>query len=354
MFGPHGKLKPSLPVDSSPDREKLICNLCGADDAEPFIVATERRFQLGGQFQYVQCQRCGLIYMNPRPAVSALAAWYPDMGYYAHQPVNRARGPYGQLRLAAKRVFLAAHKNYPLPRNRLLRFLTRVIKLIPYQPVRLTRLPSYTPGGKALDVGCGNGNYLYSLRELGWQVIGVEPDVKAARFARTELGLDVRPVTLEKAGLDSESVDVAFMLHVLEHVPNPLRTLQEIRRVLKPGGYLVIETPNVASWTARLFSSWWFHLDAPRHLYLFTPQTLSALLRSAGFCQVDVAYLAITSGITGSLQYLWNALTGNPHGNRIRHSRALACLCQPMVWLGTKLGSSDIIRAIAQKQERLQ
>lgn len=342
-------MNPLLTLESSLEQEEIACNLCGTDHAQPFMVATERRFGLDGRFEYVRCRECGLVYMNPRPATNVVATWYPDMLYYAHQPVNRARDLYGQLRLIAKQVFLAAKKNYPLPHNKLLRSFIRAVKLVPYQPTRFTRLPSYISGGKILDVGCGNGNYLYSLRELGWEVVGVEPDVKAAHFARIQLGLDVRPVTLEEAGLPGDSVDIAFMLHVLEHVPNPLRTLQEVYRVLKPGGYLVIETPNIESWSARLFRNWWFHLDAPRHLYLFTPQTLSALLHSVGFCQVDVAHLAITSGITGSLQYLWNTFTSNPHGNRIRCSRVLAWLCQPVAWFGAKFGASDVIRATAWK-----
>jgi len=248
-----------------------------------------------------------------------------------------------------KQAMLTVHKGYPVLPGRLARVITQFARFLPYQPARFARLPSYVAGGRVLDVGCGNGNHLYSLRELGWQVVGVEPDAEAARYARMELGLDVRPTTLEEAGLATESVDVALMLHVLEHVPDPLRTLHEVHRILKPGGYLMVETPDVAGWPARLFRSWWFHLDAPRHLYLFTSHTLSALLHAAGFRRIELAHVVVTSGVTGSLQYLWNARTGDPRGNRIRHSRVLAGLCRPVVWVAARRHASDIVRAMAWK-----
>lgn len=326
-----------------------MCNLCGIDDAASFLSATERWFGYGGQFQYVRCLKCGLIYLHPRPAEEVLAAHYPNVRYYTHRRMDRARGRLGRWRLLIKRGLLAAHKGYPLPKEGLARLIARAVSLSPYRPARFGRLPAYVAGGRVLDVGCGNGNHLYSLRELGWETVGVEPDVGAARYARTELGLDVRVTTLEEAGLAAESVDVGLMLHVLEHVPNPLRTLQEAYRILKPDGYLIIETPNVASWAARLFRDWWFHLDAPRHLYLFTPDTLPALLHAAGFSRFELEHVAVATGITGSLQYLWNAYTDGPGGKRIRHSRFLRELLYPVTWLMAMLDAGDVIRVVAWK-----
>ena len=136
--------------------------------------------------------------------------------------------------------------------------------------------------GRLLDVGCGNGRFLAQMRKLGWEVVGVEPDPEAVRIAKERFGLEVFQGTLEEAGFPDNSFDAITMNHVIEHVPDPIRLLAECRRVLKPGGKLVVVTPNIWSLGRRLFGEHWRGWEVPRHLFLFSPKSLRTCAERAG------------------------------------------------------------------------
>ncbi len=135
--------------------------------------------------------------------------------------------------------------------------------------------------GRLLDVGCGSGAFLVRMRELAWKVCGVEPDPEAARLARQQ-GLEVYQALVEEAELPSAAFDAVTMNHVIEHVVDPLAALRACARVLRPGGRLVAVTPNWHSLLHRRFGHFWEHLDPPRHLWLFTAQSLAACAQQAG------------------------------------------------------------------------
>jgi len=173
--------------------------------------------------------------------------------------------------------------------------------------------------GKLLDVGCGDGRFLAKMRDLGWEVTGVEPDGLAVEVARERFGLDVHRGTLEDIRFPERTFDVVTMNHVIEHVPDPVGTLEECLRVLKPGGRLVVTTPNVESLGHRLFGKRWFHLDPPRHLYLFSARSLLMCAERAG--------LRVTGFWTSarSARWMWavswairwyGTLPGGPFGRR--------------------------------------
>jgi len=152
-------------------------------------------------------------------------------------------------------------------------------------------------GGKLLDVGCGNGRFLAWMRDLGWEVMGVEPDPRAGKVAFEKFGLDICQCTLEEAHFPGNSFDAITLHHVIEHLPNPITTLSECRRVLRDNGQISVVTPNTESLGHGTFGRSWLLLDPPRHLYLFSPRTLRLCVQQAGLTIMQLR--TVTRGAGG-------------------------------------------------------
>jgi len=156
-------------------------------------------------------------------------------------------------------------------------------------------------GGRLLDVGCGTGIFLDMMRRRGeWEVFGVEINEEAARYARGKLQLDVFAGELGEASFPTAHFDVVTLWHVLEHLHEPRLVLQEIYRILRDDGWLLLSLPNAASYEAQAFGEFWAGLDVPRHLYFFTPTAIRELLRQEGFETVKLR----TKSIMGAYRTL--------------------------------------------------
>lgn len=145
------------------------------------------------------------------------------------------------------------------------------------------RLLSLVPAsGRLLDVGCACGFLLVAARERGFSVQGVEMSAWAADHARTVYGLDVKTGCLETLNLVPASYDTVVMADVVEHLVDPRRTVQGVHRVLRPGGRLLLLTPDVGSAVARVLGPrWWGLLDD--HYFYFSRATLRRFLDREGF-----------------------------------------------------------------------
>jgi ubiquinone/menaquinone biosynthesis C-methylase UbiE len=139
------------------------------------------------------------------------------------------------------------------------------------------------PGGELLDVGCGNGSFLATMQRLGWKVVGVEPDAKSAKIAKQQFNLPVIISALEEVKFPPHSFDCVTSHQTIEHMYQPMEFLKESLRILKPGGKLVITTPNLPSLGHRIFRRCWRGLEPPRHFYLFSPQALRKSVEKVGF-----------------------------------------------------------------------
>lgn len=155
--------------------------------------------------------------------------------------------------------------------------------------------------GTVLDVGCGTGDFLAALRELGWRVAGVDPIQDATELAR-ERGLDVRTGTLEDSGIPMGAWDVVGAIHVSEHVPDALGFLRTLARWTRPGGHVVVESPNWASRLRRERGPRWADLRPMEHLVHWTPDTLGATLRRAGLEPIAVRTLTWRSELHTPLE----------------------------------------------------
>jgi 2-polyprenyl-3-methyl-5-hydroxy-6-metoxy-1,4-benzoquinol methylase len=136
--------------------------------------------------------------------------------------------------------------------------------------------------GRFLDVGCATGGLLYWLKGMGWTVQGVEVCKPAAEYARKERGLTIHTTPLEKTGLPSNRVDVVHASHLIEHLEKPREFLDEVHRVLLPGGVLLLTTPNEAGLQARLYGSGWRSVIED-HIHLFKAGNLARLIEESGF-----------------------------------------------------------------------
>lgn len=155
---------------------------------------------------------------------------------------------------------------------------------------------------------------LRALLDLDHEAHGVEIAPEAASGADPRAQIRIAP-ELERAGYEENTFDAVIMWHVLEHLPHPEKTLAEIRRILKPGGRLILAVPNFGSLQSQRTGNDWFHLDLPRHLYHFTPETLQRLLTCNGFHSESVRHMAMLQNSFGWLQSLLNRISGTPRNS---------------------------------------
>lgn len=303
------------------------CEGCGRLEASVLFEASERRFGLPGRFSVVRCSGCGLVRTEPPPADPA--AYYPAGEYYSYAPP-------APVRPMARARFRAAYDRAdaePAWRRTLARL----------APGRLA--PGLPPGppGEILDVGCGSGEFLLGLREAGWTCYGIEPDAAAVAAAQAAGILGVQEGDLLEAAFPSARFDAVRFWHSLEHVPAPRAQLAEARRILRPGGALIVGVPNFGSLGSRLARERWFNLDVPRHLWHFEPSTLRRLATGCGF---EVRRLRLMSGSTpllGTVDYV------RGRGERLVNSRAAWYAALPAAALldTARLGDAIELTAVA-------
>jgi ubiquinone/menaquinone biosynthesis C-methylase UbiE len=187
------------------------------------------------------------------------------------------------------------------------------------------------PNGRLLDVGCGNGEWMAWIRNNlpGWEVEGSEVNVHAAAQAQAQPGSMVHLGQLEELGLPDSHYDMVSFWHSLEHLPSPATAVREAHRVLRPGGWLGIEVPNIDSWEARAFGSDWYHLAVPFHLYHFSPRTLARLLTQAGFSITSCEYVR---GQTSLVHGLIRRSTDLPAGFRLLAQSAARTIGRLSPW----------------------
>ena len=211
-----------------------------------------------GEFHLHECLVCGLIYLNPRPRPEDIDRYYPQ-NYMAFpiaiedepswfRRVDRQYGLYKRIKQITRRV------NKP---------------------------------GNVLDIGCATGIFLHGMQLKGWNAYGIEPSQYAAEYARKRFELPVSSRYLEDSHFPGGFFNWSVW-DVLEHIPKPLDTLAEVNRILAPGGWLVLSMPNPESWDCNWFGPYWAGWDIPRHMQIFKPKVISAILEKEGFISREI------------------------------------------------------------------
>jgi 2-polyprenyl-3-methyl-5-hydroxy-6-metoxy-1,4-benzoquinol methylase len=285
-----------------------------------------------GKWTMWRCYDCGNGYLDPRPNKETIDLAYSN--YYTHHKTT-GKDNYANLSILRKlrRQLVNGYTNWRYSaRNKpssivgiLAAFLIpNLKKVLDRQYRHLPKLPKY--GGKLLDVGCGDGSFLKLAQTCGWDVVGIDPDPKAAANAAQQ-GLVVYKGDIEYFNGETELFDVITLSHVIEHVHEPVKLLKSCRALLKPGGQIWIETPNINSIGHARFKRYWRGLETPRHLVLFNRQSLQQILEGSGLSRVRnrtcprtsmfKASFAIEQGcspyeaLTLPKLLLWQSLTAN-------------------------------------------
>jgi len=250
-----------------------------------------------------------MTWLDPMPLPADLGKAYTT--YYTHtshaKPVSGVKEKKSKFSIQGE--YWAKQYGYPFPRAG---FLIRAASWLYYLwPISRweadagIRCLRAVPNGRLLDVGCGSGDWLLTMREFGWQVAGNDFDRQAVHAAG-EKGLQVNLGSLEDQHLPDNSFDAITLHHVIEHLPDPIQTLKECFRILRPGGKLILFTPNCESLSHSLFKSDWRGLEPPRHLHIFSLGSMAQLLLKAGFKDQSVRPFIVTSVIYDSLQLRWS------------------------------------------------
>lgn len=262
------------------------CNICGLNNTEIFQEAEP-------PFKVVKCKNCGLVYTNPQPDRKLIDEHYQEK-YYKEWIEKQME------------------------------------KRIPMWKKRLKALNKYKKKGRLLDVGSGIGTFLKLARKEGFKVCGTEISEFASKYVKNNLKIDIFRGDLEEAHFPHESFDVVTMWHTLEHLPNPKATLEEIHRILKKGGLLVVAVPNLNNFTTQILyllakgkKLMLFSNQAKEwHLYHFSCQTLSYILKKTGFeiikIDMDLAQIVFTKKIVDYLTILIHFLTRKNFGEALK------------------------------------
>jgi 2-polyprenyl-3-methyl-5-hydroxy-6-metoxy-1,4-benzoquinol methylase len=229
------------------------CLICGSNNTKRIFTCTDH-FVSGEHFDVAQCADCGFTFTNKPPKAPEIGRYYKSESYISHSDSRKG----------------IINKAYHIVRNLMLR---KKYKLIS----RLTK------GRTLLDIGCGTGYFPHYMQTRGFQSYGMEIDENARNFAAEHFNLKVSsPEELLSQNLPSQ-YDVITLWHVMEHLEDTDRYLRWIFNSLKNDGVLIIALPNCSSYDASVYKENWAAYDVPRHLWHFTPDSISSLIKKYGF-----------------------------------------------------------------------
>jgi len=225
------------------------CPSCGQKNLT-FVFSVKDYTVSHEQFEIWECENCTLRFTQNVPEENAIAAYYQSENYISHSDTNEG----------------LVNKLYHKVRTRTL---TNKRKLVE----QLTGKKA----GSILDVGCGTGAFLHTMQLAGWQITGLEPDEIARKKAQELYQLNLE--SSEKLFLlPAKSFDAITLWHVLEHVHALHDYIDQLKKLLKPGGKLFIAVPNYTCYDESIYKEFWAAYDVPRHLYHFSPKAMKTLL----------------------------------------------------------------------------
>jgi SAM-dependent methyltransferase len=267
----------------------MQCRICDNAENNTSYDATEMMLGRGDTHEYIECGACGCLQIVNVP--ENLPSYYPDSDYYSYDEIQSPTG--------LKKMLVTTRDRYAATGECLL---GKVIhQFMPHSKIHTLQKTGVTTDSRILDVGCGAGHLLHSLQEAGFtHLLGVDP------FNADTIQYD-NGLTIEKKSIHDVQQgdwDVIMFHHSFEHVFDQQETLLKAASLLKSGGVCLVRVPTVSSWAWKHYGVKWVQLDAPRHLFLHSLDSMGLLAKKVGLAMDDVVYDSFAFQLWGSEQYL--------------------------------------------------
>jgi len=229
--------------------EETNCANCGSYNEEPFLQSTDRITYLPGLFSIVKCPNCSLQYLSPRPDSESIGYYYPE--------------------------------SYPHYNKSSISSTTKKDGLLDRLKPAFKKIPSIKTG-HLLEVGAASGEYLIKMKEMGWQVQGIEFSDYAASNAR-DLGLEVQTGKIEDCSFPKNYFDLIVGWMVVEHLHDPNSFFKDVKSYIKEDGYMVFSIPDCDSISRKMFGQYCYDIQLPTHLYHYNSDTITMILKKNGW-----------------------------------------------------------------------
>jgi SAM-dependent methyltransferase len=317
----------------------MNCPVCLNAATAPALRGTDLLFETTSRtFTLDSCSSCRCLFMNPMPAESEIAAFYPNQYWWSASRPGLLR----KLEALYRRIALRGHVSFIL------------------------KTAGHRRNLDLLDVGCGSASLLALMKKRGFHVTGVDFSSEAAAVAKIENGVRVVVGSLTDGAFPNASFDIVTLFHVMEHVTNPREVLREVVRILKPNGSIVLQVPNIDSWQFGIFGAKWYGLDIPRHVIDYSRDGMLRLLDDVGFVVNRIRHFnlrdnapAFVSSLFPSLDPVSRAVRQRKHNLKepgfvawIRHLAylALVVVTYPLAMLESAFGRGATVMIEARKK----
>lgn len=258
------------------------CYLCEGSSLSPLLTGYDRRTARADDYTYFRCDQCGLLFLHTVPSDDEIRSFYTD-NYSPHQNAPHKQRELKWInRLFVNWIYSTQSNQKPEIVRALLRPLSRFVMSGTLEPRGDCRL---------FDIGCGAGAELRKYRDLGWTVCGLDMSANACDACKSD-GLRVHQGILDDDPFTGETFDVVVLNHVVEHFADPLNALRRAASYLSKDGLMSLITPNASATSLSVFGPTWYHLDAPRHLFLFNRKTIRLLGSRAGLVPVKISSMS--------------------------------------------------------------
>jgi len=228
------------------------CPVCHSSSVNSLLTVKDHSVS-GESFEVWQCAVCSLRFTQNVPDESSIGPYYQSADYISH--TNTSEGLINRMYQRVRKFTLEQKANMVIKRT--------------------------TEQGNVLDIGAGIGAFLHAMKEKGWKVTGLEPDQGARERAAQLFGIELQDVSVLHQ-LEQESFDAITLWHVLEHVHQLHPYIEQLKKLLRPGGKILIAVPNYQSLDSSIYGVYWAAYDVPRHLYHFSPLAMQTLMEQHG------------------------------------------------------------------------